>query len=353
MSVLPDPNAPPTAPGTALPAHTLAQAFHLGQLSAVRGALKDLNEALLRIPEAQATEELRIEWATVVQECWQRYVRATGATEQERKALEAAGLPTRIGMDPNEEAPVAVWPEAAQALTDAWGLFVVPPTDPASQTPLRIAALFQPIDPTSLPAGTHCLLMRDARHTAIAALEHVLGCQVGDTARQREGVADRAGWARLHSLGSWYSQAARAAVTQLPRDQLRDWTDVPASLLATTDLIEGARLIEQHGHTVLALKALALQLAAAQFRQCLDAAERSHPRDLAAAADAVQVAVNGLHGLLVQQLDGLNRGCALASGRDPDAVDVRVIFAPNTHALPQLALIPRSARIPPTPLYPD
>lgn len=336
------------ADGTTLPANTPGAAFHLGQLMALRGALallQDVQQKGTTLPEAFETD-----FRASMHDCWLRFVRAIAATPAERHALESAGMPSLIRFDPMEEVPVAIWTDANTGLTNMWGLFTLPPSDPAAKGPLQIAMAFQPLQKVNLPEETRMLILRDPRHTALAALEHLLANQVGDVAQQREGVNDRTAWLRLQALCGWYGQLSRLAVEKLPHDNLRDWSEAPIAWASTDDLVEGARRIEQHGRTVVAIKALAMELSGVQFRRQLDAAERAHPRALDAAGAAMMAALTETHRGVQQQLDGLNRGCAQAVGIDPDSVDIHVDFAPDLHTLPRLALIPRSTRVAPAKL---
>jgi hypothetical protein len=341
-----DADAPSSSEGVVLPARTPAQGFHLGQLAAVRGAL----QALASATDSASIAAARAQLQQAIAECWERYLSATAATASERAALEKAGLPREIYLDPKEDAPVAVWPETNSALTDAWGLFSIPPADPNSKIPMRIAPLFQPIDAAALPKDTRVVTLRDPRIVATAALEHVLATQAGDAARQIVADDARGSWARIFQLSAWYTQSARMVVEKLPYDHLRDWADVPASAWTNTPLGEGALLIERHGRTVLALKALALQFASALFRRAMDQAERQHPRDLVAAADQLIQSCAQRHAVLAEQLMAMEQLILQQHGLTASAMDLQVLFANNTRDLPQLALIPRTARVEPTPL---
>lgn len=335
------------AAGTTLPAHTPAAAYHMGQVAALRGVLHLMQQGD-STNAAAALHALLQQSQEALEDCWTRCVRSMAGTAEERRTLEAAGLPTRIQLQTSQGVPVAIWSTSRTDLTDAWGLFRVPLADQAAQGPIGISIPFQPI--ANLPSGTRLIDLHDARHAAVAAIEQLLAAQVADAARQADGVSERACWQRLQALASWYTEASAMAVEGLPPDHWRDWTIAPVDALVMGDVTEAARRIEQIGRTVVAIKALALRWAATRFRACLDMAEHAHPRDLHAAITQVGVALAALHTAVRQQLDGFNRGCTQAAGMDPDQVDVQVSFAADAHTLPQLALIPRSARVPPAPL---
>ena len=305
-----------------------AAAWHLARLQAYRHVMAWLDDV-------QVCERLQ----QGVEACWADAIIALAQTPEHQEDLLVIGPPDEVYLDTKEGIAAMSWRQGKQPeYVDAWGFLKVSPSNQHSVPEIALSTPFRPVVLAGLPADTTIIPVRDPRHTAVAAVNEVIGAIDRDLDRVLRRYEGAEAWRAVRSHVSFLAAAARVAVESLPADSFRDWSRPDTTVCA----LEGvAERIEMLALTTRAQQGLALHYVTQAYARAQDDAD-DHHEDPARKVEALQVRVSAMEAYVRRVLDVLNEGVATAAQIGLRGVEMMFIFRPMPASVPVLAIVRQS-----------